>query len=439
MSLDPQQRLEDPTARVPRRPFSMRTPAQLDASPLSNVWDEARKSGQPLWDLTQSNPTRAGLDQPDALVFSSPAFSALASPGVINYQPDPRGLRGAREAVAAYYLSRGNRPVPVEQIFLTASTSEAYGFLLKLLTNPGEEVLVPQPSYPLFEHLLQLEAVRAVPYPVRYDGRWHLDLAALESRITPLTRAIILVNPNNPTGSYLKKAELGQLHHLCRRYGLVLISDEVFADYPACPDPERVDTAVEYPEVLTFSMGGLSKTLGLPHLKLGWILVDGPEEVRAEALERLEFITDTYLSVGTPIQLALPDLLQNYRRFQVPIQNRVSQNRAFLLSQRSRCPAVTPLFTEGGWYQLLQVPRVLTEEAWVVTLLRDVGVWVQPGFFFDFEQEAFLVISLLTHPSQFEPGLIRLLERIQAEVLALTGPDPTPVVETVSSIAVQNK
>lgn len=430
--------------------FGSRTPHQLAPSPFSlrleallAQWQAV--SGGELLDLTVSNPTTAGLDQPTSVVLQ-----ALGQPQVLRYAADPRGSLRARRAVADYYATRPQPTpdIPLEQIFLTASTSEAYGFLFKLLTNPGDEILVPVPSYPLFEHLVRLEAVTCVPYSLEYDGQWFLNDALLEARITPRTRAIILVNPNNPTGSYLKRDELQRLYRLCERHGLALISDEVFADYPvragmgsapghasncttvetvAFPPAEAMYTAhppfhqtsispsLETPPVLSFSMGGLSKTLGLPQLKLGWILVNGPAQHLPEALARLEFITDTYLSVGAPVQEALPTLLAHKAAFQTPLLQRLAENRRVLEQQLPRCPEISALRTEGGWYQLIQVPRVLTEEDWVVTLLERDGVLVQPGFFFDFEREAFLVISLLTPPNKFASGIERLLTRVHRE------------------------
>lgn len=438
--------------------FGARTPPQLTPTPFSLRLEESRRKrsqdrGGELFDLTSSNPTTAALLQPNHVILEG-----LSRPGVLQYAADPRGSERARAAISDYYAQR-RQAVPdigLDRIFLTASTSEAYGFLAKLLTNPGDEVLVPVPSYPLFEHLLGLESVKSVPYPLRYDGSWYLDEAALEAAVSPKTRAIILVNPNNPTGSYLKAEELRWLHAFCTEHSLALISDEVFADYafdaldvapasderslngeptgisrttqessPVRATPHRVETLAypvmadktppQTPPVLSFSMAGLSKTLGLPQLKLGWILVNGPASQVAEALERLEFITDTYLSVGSPVQEALPGLLAQTGRFQAPLFERLRLNRRILDEVLPLCPELTPLRAEGGWYQLLQVPQVLTEEDWVVTLLERDGVLVQPGFFFDFEREAFLGVSLLTPPDIFREGLSRLVHRVHEE------------------------
>lgn len=387
--------------------FSSRTPASLHPSPASQALEQLKQRLGSYLDLTLSNPTRAELDRSQHGVLSS-----LTHPAALEYAADPRGVLRARAALAHYYATRGLPAFPLDQIFLTASTSEAYGFLMKLLTNPGDEVLVPQPSYPLFDHLLQLEALRAVPYPLRFDGSWYIDPGALPARITPRTRAIILVSPNNPTGSWTRADELDWLEPLCERHHLALISDEVFMDFALNPPADRVPVLAARERVLSFSLGGLSKTLGLPQLKLGWILVNGPAPLLSEALERLEFITDTYLSVGAPVQEALPRLLEQRDALQRPIQQRLAHNRATVERLARTCPYVTVLPTEGGWSQLLRVPRVMTEEEWVYSLLSARQVLVQPGYFFDLEPEGHLVLSLLTPPQHFESGLHALFEHI---------------------------
>jgi alanine-synthesizing transaminase len=307
----------------------------------------------------------------------------------------------ARSAVSEYYSGR----VGPDRILLTASTSEAYAFVFKLLADPGDEVLVPRPSYPLFDFLAALEAVRVVQYPLVYHNYWAIDFDALARSITPRTRAIVLVNPNNPTGSFLKQDELAQLIALCGEHSLAIISDEVFSDYVLDPDPRLVGSLTEVTEVLTFSLSGLSKVAALPQLKLGWIVTSGP------AIERLELIADTYLSVSAPVQWAAPILLALRTQLQDQILARVRVNRAFLAAQIGPDSPWRLLATEGGWYAVLEAPRIQSEEEWVLSLLSADSVLVQPGFFFDFEREAFLLISLLTTEEVFREGVRRILAR----------------------------
>jgi hypothetical protein len=310
----------------------------------------------------------------------------------------PRGLLATRETVAAYYRERGVEVSP-ERILLTASTSEAYAYLFKLLTNPGDEILAPRPSYPLFEFLAGLESVHIRQYPLRYDGCWHVDFDALEALITDRTRAIVVVNPNNPTGSFLKRGEFERLEAM----GLPILSDEVFCDYGFEDDAERVMTLVASQRTLSFSMSGLSKIAGLPQMKLGWIVATGPGF--EEALDALELIADTYLSVATPVQAALPRLLSSSVRDQIRARTSANLQR---LRQTMEGSSASVLRIEGGWYAVLQVPRMRSEEEWALTLLREHSVQVQPGFFFDFESEAFLVLSLLCEPQAFAEGVRRI-------------------------------
>jgi aspartate/methionine/tyrosine aminotransferase len=303
--------------------------------------------------------------------------------------------------------------VAVERVLLTASTSEAYAYLFKLLTNPGDEVLVPRPSYPLFEFLADMESVAVRQYPLVYHGGWGIDLEAVERALTPRTRAIVLVNPNNPTGSYVKRGELRALTALCAPRGVALISDEVFADYALADDADRVTTLAGVEECLAFSMSGLSKVAGLPQMKLGWMVVSGPGALRAEAWEKLEWIADTFLSVGTPVQCAAAHLLAAGEEVQGQIRRRCVENLAFARGAVAGSPA-NILAVEGGWYITLQVPRTRSEEEWALALLEGSGVLVQPGFFYDFETEAFLVVSLLTAPEVFRDGVTRLVARVTA-------------------------
>jgi alanine-synthesizing transaminase len=385
------------------RVFSSRLQWDSQPNPLSILLAEKRRNGAAVIDLTESNPTRAGLDYPGGELLA-----ALADPRALRYDPDPRGLLAAREAVSEYYAQRGV-DVPASRILLTASTSEAYSYLFKLLADPGDEILVPRPSYPLFDYLAAMESVRVIQYPRRYDGVWHIDFDGLAGAITPRTRAIVLVNPNNPTGSYLKHAEWERI----QTFGLPILSDEVFSDFEFAPDPTRITTLTGQHSTLTFSMSGLSKIAGLPQLKLGWIVAGGANH--PAALEGLEWIADTFLSVATPVQWALPRILAASAAVQEQMRRQTRANLEHLMDRASgsdspwRC-----LQVEGGWYAILEVPRIRTEEEWVLRLLADSDVLVQPGFFYDFEKEAFLVLSLLTPPAAFAEGLRRILDSVDS-------------------------
>jgi aspartate/methionine/tyrosine aminotransferase len=379
--------------------FSGRLNWNLRPNRISTMLAEKRQAGSPVLDLTESNPTRVGLVYPQAEILA-----ALADANALSYHPSPRGLDSAREAVAGYYRDRGTQ-VDRQQVLLTASTSEAYAYLFKLLANPGDEILAPRPSYPLFEFLAGLESVNIRQYPLRYDGVWHVDFDALKQAITPRTRGIVVVNPNNPTGSFLKRAELDVLDLLAAERGLAILSDEVFRDYGFGEEADRVSTLAGERRALTFCMSGLSKIAGLPQMKLGWIVASGPHS--EEALDALELIADTYLSVSTPIQVALPRLLGLSGSILKEIRERTASDLV-RLRETIHGSAATLLRTEGGWYAVLQVPRTCTEEEWALKLLDESGVLVQPGFFFDFESEAFLVLSLLPERAVFAEGLSRL-------------------------------
>lgn len=370
--------------------FSSRISWSLAPSSLAQAV-EARRGE--LLDLTQSNPTAAGIEYPDWQVIH-----ALADSRSLRYDPAALGLETAREAVSAYYGGW----IPVERILLTASTSEAYSYVFKLLCDPGDRVLVPRPSYPLFEFLAHLECVEVAQYPMRYDGVWHIDLDALAGMIDERTRAIVYVNPNNPTGSYLKQGEYQAL----ASHGLPLVVDEVFSDYPLRDDPQRVATVSGCKDVLTFALSGLSKVAGLPQMKLGWIVTSGPD--CAEALQRLELIADTFLSPGAPVQLAAPEFLRIAKEVRADIQKRTAGNLARLRQLAEDSPAQV-LDVEGGWYATLRVPRVRSEEEWVLHLIEEHGTLVQPGYFYDFESEAYLILSLLTEPDIFAEGATRTI------------------------------
>lgn len=367
---------------------------------------EARREGE-LIDLTESNPTRVGFD-----ALTRDALGALASPGSARYEPEARGIAVARDAVREYYASRGVS-VDDRRVVLCASTSEAYGWLFKLLCDPGDEVLVARPSYPLFDDLARLEGVTLRPFPMHLAGRWTFDLDAFERSISPRTRAVALVHPNNPTGSFVSIDERDAVAALCRRHGLALIVDEVFLDCARRDDPGRAPTFAGFDGALTFTLSGLSKTCLLPQLKLGWIVVGGPPSPRDEALRRLEQIADTWLSVGAPVQHAAAAVLARCDAVQAALRARLEANHA-TLRDAVRETAVTLIDAEGGWYRLLRLPATRSEDAWCSALL-DAGVRVQPGYFFDMEQEAFVVLSLLPDVATFREGVSRLVDVVRAE------------------------
>jgi len=387
--------------------FSARTAWDRRLGTLARRLAERRAAGAPILDLTETNPTRAGLPCPPDLL------ALLGDPRGREYDPVAQGHPAAREAVARDYARRGITAEP-GRILLTASTSEAYAFLFKLLCDPGDDVLVPRPSYPLFEYLANLESVNALPYPLQYDGEWHLGIDAVAEASTARTRAVVVVSPNNPTGSFVKRDEAQRLRHLCAARGWAVISDEVFADYTLSDDARRPPSMAEDSAALTFSLGGLSKSCGLPQLKLAWIAVAGPAAERDEALARLEVVADTYLSVSTPVQLAAPALLARTEELQRPIAERVRGNLRELRHQLAPGSAATLLDVEGGWSAVLRVPAIWPDEQWALTLLERDGVLVHPGFFFDFAQEACLVLSTLSAPEAFAEGVRRLLARASA-------------------------
>jgi alanine-synthesizing transaminase len=386
--------------------FSSRFHWNLEPNRITRALEEKRRLGVRLLDLTESNPTRAGFDYPAEIV------QALADPRILRYDPAPAGLREAREAVAHYYAGRGIAVEP-ERILLTASTSEAYAYLFKLLADPGDEVLVPRPSYPLFEYLATMESVKVRSYPLVYYGNWQIDWEGLAAVITERSRAIVVVNPNNPTGSFLKSGELERLTALSVDPGgerqIALISDEVFSDYAFGADTERAASVASVDSGLAFALSGLSKIAGLPQMKLGWIVAAGALEQQSRAVERLEWIADTYLSVGTPVQCAAARLLAAGESVREQIRKRTAENLAFA-REALRGSDASLLSVEGGWYATLQVPRVRSEEEWVLELLKRANTLVQPGYFFDFDSEAYLVVSLLTLRAVFEEGLDRLIE-----------------------------
>lgn len=386
--------------------FSRRTRWERTANRLTRLCDDKRRAGVPVIDLTESNPTRAGLMPP------ADVLAPLADAAGLVYDPAPLGLPVARSAVADGYRRRGIA-IDAGSIVLTASTSDAYGQLLKLLCDPGDRILVPAPSYPLLDYLAGLEGVEIDRYPLSYDGEWHLPIAGLAAAATPRTRAVVLVNPGNPTGSFLKSHEAGPLFELAAERGWALVSDEVFGDYAFAEDPRRVASlAACDPPVLAFSLGGLSKSCGLPQVKLGWMAVGGPRTLREEAMARIEIVADTYLSVGTPVQLAAPRWLARLPALQAPIAARVRANRDMLVALLNGTQPATLLHAEGGWYAVLRIPATLSEDERACRLLEERDVLVHPGYFFDFPGEAYLIASLLPRPEDFAEGVRRILADI---------------------------
>jgi hypothetical protein len=350
---------------------------RADWAPVVNRLTAARQ-GRELLDLTQSNPTRAGIEYPLDELADAMARGARAS-----YEPDPRGLRSAREALG-----------DADRLILTASTSEAYSYLFKLLCDAGDNIVTATPSYPLFEHLAGLELIELRSFALELHARWELHASRIRERIDDRTRAIIVVNPNNPTGSFVTPPEQKDVASI----GLPVISDEVFLDYGG-------GTSFVRDDVLTFTLGGLSKSCGLPHYKLGWIRVHGPDA--ANALDALELIADNYLSASTPVQAALPDLLRIGATIRERIRQRVQRNLQHLRNAIRGSVSVLPF--EGGWSAVLRVPRIKTDEDLAIELIEKKGVLVQPGYFFDFDQEGFLIVSLLTPPDVFDEGIARIV------------------------------
>jgi len=355
-------------------------------APLNRLTIERRKRDD-LLDLTETNPTRAGIDYPHDELAEIFARAARAP-----YDPDPRGLRSAR-----VILSREDGEGSPDDYILTASTSEAYSYLFRLLADPGDAMLTPVPSYPLLEHLASLERVELQPFALELHRRWEIR----DVPVTARTRAIVVVNPNNPTGSFVTPAEQDAL----AAHGLPIISDEVFLDYPL----DASGTTFVRDDVLTFTLGGLSKSAGLPHFKLAWIRVSGPG--KREALDALELIADNFLSVSTPVQVALPDLLRIAPRIRDAIRARTRANLQTLRAAMASAPAAHVLPVEGGWSAVVRIPRVMPDEDFALAAL-DRGVVVQPGYFFDFESEGYFVVSLLTRADVFAEGIVRVVGMI---------------------------
>jgi alanine-synthesizing transaminase len=433
--------------------FSSRTNWKLAPNRFTQTLTELRAAGATILDLTHSNPTRIGLHYDDAAIPS-----ALASPHSLDYDPQSKGLLSARKAVADYYSERHSvREIDPEQVILTTSTSEGYSFVFRLLCNAGDELLVPKPSYPLFEFLADLQDVKLVPYPLIYDHGWQMDFHSLEKAVTARTRGVVVVHPNNPTGSCVQPHELKLLNTFCRERGMAVIADEVFLDYVLEPGTahggtdasvgsvERSSTVVDAAtnarslhapvdrlppihklgrddkalasfaanhDLLTFTLSGLSKISALPQMKVAWVVTTGPREQAAEALARLEIIADTYLSMNAPIQWALPQLLAQRENIQRQILQRVRNNLAELDRQLAGQKSCERLRVEAGWYAVLRVPVTCSDEELVIELLREKSVLVHPGHFYDFPSDGYLVLSLIAPEKEFGTGLSRVLQHL---------------------------
>jgi len=389
--------------------FSRRTDWKLSPNRFTEVQRELQAAGREVLDLTVSNPTRAGLHFDVESIVES-----LSNRQAMDYDPQPKGLASARQAVAAYYHEQHENPViDPEALVLTTSTSEGYSYVFRLLCNPDDEVLVPKPSYPLFEFLADLQDVTLRPYALLYDHGWHIDFPSLALALGPRTRAIVVVHPNNPTGSYTSASERKHLNTFCREHGLALIVDEVFLDYPhdGAPRPSFVSN----PDVLTFTLSGLSKISGLPQMKLAWVAASGPKPTVTAAMERLDMIADTYLSMNAPIQLAAGSLLGQRKSIQPAILDRVRANLAELDRQLAQQKASQRLQVEGGWYAVLRVPATQSDEDLAIDLLQRASVLVHPSHFYDFPSDGYLIVSLLTPPEDFREGTKRMLDLLRTK------------------------
>jgi alanine-synthesizing transaminase len=381
--------------------FADRTNWNLKANPLSEALARHRASGKPLLDLTISNPTECGFAYDSRAILQ-----ALANPASLAYDPEPRGLLSARQAVAAYYAARGVE-VPVDNIILTTSTSEAYSFVFRTLCNPDDEILIPEPSYPLFAFLAEIQDVKLVRYPLDYDYGWQINFHALQQGITARTRGVIVVQPNNPTGHFTKPREVAKLNDICAARNLAIIADEVFLEFAlqaAAPFSFAQNSAA-----LTFTMSGLSKISGLPQMKAAWLFTSGPEELKSRALARLEIIADTYLSMNAPVQWAIPGLLEQRHPFQKHLLERVRRNLAELDRQLAAQKSCARLVVEAGWYAVLRVPATSSDEELAVELLNQKNIYVHPGHFYDFPSDGFLIVSLITREEEFAAGVKLLL------------------------------
>lgn len=388
--------------------FSARTNWSLEANRLTRALELHRQSGKELFDLTASNPTECGLSYPRDEILG-----ALEDPRALVYRPESKGLREAREAVSAYYLGRTGfsgaaARISPERILLTSGTSEAYSHIFRLLCEPNDEILVPAPSYPLFEFLADLADIRLVSYPLLYDHGWQIDFASLRAALTLRSRAVLVVHPNNPTGSFVKSGEAAELAEICGGRQIAIVADEVFLDYTV--SPQSAPTFALEERAFTFTLSGLSKISLLPQMKLAWTVTSGPATLARAAIDRLEIIADTYLSPSTPVQLALPKFLALRSGLQKELQGRMTANLSALdaMVRGSRC--LSRLEREGGWYAVLRAPATGTDEDMAIALLERANVFVHPGHFFNFAGDGFLVVSLIPPEREFSEGATRLKE-----------------------------
>ena len=387
--------------------FARRTGWNLIPNPYSEALAAHRRAGRRLLDLTASNPTTVGLHYSYAELLSS-----LVHREALTYEPQPKGLLIAREPIAHYYAEKGSDLTP-EDLILTTSTSEGYSYVFRLLCNPGDAVLVCIPSYPLFEFLGDLQDVKLVPYELVYDHGWQIDFHSLQSAIDGAhragtqCRAVLVVHPNNPTGSYVKRHEVEELNRICNATGLAIVADEVFLDYGLTP--ARSTTFTSNTNVLTFTLSGLSKISALPQMKVAWVATSGPAALKADALSRLEVIADTYLSMNTPMQWAIPAMLDQRHDIQRQLLTRIRGNLEELDSQLARQSLCRRLDVEGGWYAVVRVPVMATDEEFAIALLRQIGVVVHPGHFYGFVADGYIVMSLITPREEFSEGITRLL------------------------------
>ncbi len=384
--------------------FSSRTSWNRQPNTLTQLLEERKNSGKQILDLTNSNPTECGIIYPETDILS-----AFSTPEILHYQPDPRGLPSAREAVSGYYQAK-NISIGTSDIFLTASTSEAYSIIFKLLCNAGDSVLVPVPSYPLFEFLAKVNDVHLQCYSLQFSHEWYIDLDSIKNNITAETRAIVLVHPHNPTGMFIKRDEYREIISIAQRRNIALIVDEVFIDYGFSNDAQHLGSTASETDVLTFTLNGISKLCGLPQMKLGWIVLSGNHEDVAEASGRLEILCDTFLSVNTPVQIALPRLLEAGDAIRSSILDRVRSN--FHLLQKELTDTQCSVFpSEGGWYALVKIPMSISDEQCAISLLEK-GVYVHPGYFFDLSK-GFLVVSLLAEEKTFREGIFLLRDMMK--------------------------
>lgn len=390
--------------------FSKRTDWPLETNELTRISNDRRRFGLSLIDLTESNPTRCGFEYGAASLLG-----AFLQYDAARYRPDPRGPLAARQAVIEYYSERGVF-LDANQVFLTASTSEAYSFVFKLLADPGDQVLTPQPSYPLFDFLAQLNDVQCLAYPLTYEGRWFIDPVAFAARAASKPKAVIVVHPNNPTGSFVHPDEVDLLVKQCRTHSMALIADEVFWDYAhSGKQKARAPSFAGENRTLSFTLSGLSKISALPQMKCSWIVVSGPPDEREQALARLEVIADTYLSVSAPVAYRLPALLAFRHVLQPQVCDRVAGNLRCLSESFGVGSLVSRFETEGGWNAVLRVPAIRTDEGWAIRLLLDEGVFVHPGHFYGFMQEGCLIVSLLPPAKIFEEGIRKIAGRVRHE------------------------